>query len=314
MLVINAVNVNEALPLGIMHLQSAGIEIAPRGQRTIEYPTPVTTVYQRPLERVLFEPLRDANHIFHLMEALWILGGREDVQFPCLFNSKLAQYSDNGLTFHGAYGHRLRSCGKDQLKLAIDKLQRDPDTRQVVLQIWDYKKDLNVKSNDIPCNDLVICKIRDNKLNITVCNRSNDIILGAYNVNHVQFSYLQEYLALMIGCEVGTYRQVSDSFHAYLDNPQWEKLKYITPNDVYPYEYYPLIEEPKTFDIELKEFLNGQRSMFYDNRFFQDVAVPMYDAWFAHKDTRSGAEHADKVKDQAWRAATLQWLDRRNDR
>lgn len=314
MLVINARNVNEALPLGIMHLKAAGKEVAPRGLKTIEYPTPVCTVYKRPWERVLLEPLRDANHIFHLMESLWILGGRNDVSFPCMFNSKLAQYSDNSLTFHGAYGHRLRSCGKDQLKEVVKILQKDPDTRKAVLQIWDYKKDLGYGGNDLPCNDLIIFKIRDGRLNMTVCNRSNDIIWGCYGANAVQFSYIQEYVAAMVGCAIGEYRQVSDSFHAYLDNPQWEQLQNISPNDVYNHAYYPMIEEPTTFDIELKEFLEGQRSFFYDNRFFSDVAVPMYNTWFAHKETRDGAFVIDQILDTAWRQGVEQWLAKRGDK
>lgn len=314
MLVINARNVNEALPLGIMHLKSAGKEIAPRGLRTLEYPTPVCTVYKRPWERVLLEPLRDFNPFFALMEALWILAGKNDVAFPCMFNSKLAQFSDDGITFHGAYGHRLRSCGVDQLKKVVTVLQKDPDTRKAVLQIWDYKKDLGYGGKDLPCNDLIMFKIRDGKLNMTVCNRSNDIILGAYNVNQVQFSYIQEYVASMVGCAMGEYRQVSDSYHAYLDNPLWEKLQNIHPNDIYDHPRYEMIEEPKTFDIELKEFLEGQRSFFYDNRFFCDVAVPMYNAWFAHKDTRDGSEVIDQILDSAWRFSAEQWLAKRNDK
>lgn len=314
MLTIFARNVNEALPLGIMYLKANGKEISPRGQRTIEYPRPVCTVYDRPWERVLFEPLRDANPFFHFFEAMWILAGRNDVSFPCIFNRSLAKYSDDGITFHGAYGHRLRSCGKDQLKEVINKLQKDPDTRQAVAQIWDYKKDLNVKSNDIPCNDMIMFKIRNGKLNMTVCNRSNDIIWGCYGANAVQFSYIQEYVASMVGCRLGQYLQVSDSFHAYLDNPLWEKLQDISPCDVYDHPHYPMIAEPVTFDKELRDFVNGERRMFWDNPFFNEVAVPMWDAWMCHKETKDGYECAKHIEDSAWRTACLQWLERRGDK
>jgi hypothetical protein len=41
--------------------------------------TPVVTCYSAPTQRVLFSPMRDANPFFHLMEALWMLAGRDDV-------------------------------------------------------------------------------------------------------------------------------------------------------------------------------------------------------------------------------------------
>lgn len=317
MLTIIAESADDALAKGLHYLKAGGGEVSPRGQRTIEYPTPVATRYLHPLRRVMFEPLRDANPFFHLMESLWILACREDVRFPTLFNSRLAIYSDDGQKFHGAYGFRI----KDQIKKAVEKLTADPDTRQAVLQIWDHKLDLNIKSNDIPCNDMVFLKIRDGKLRITVANRSNDIIWGAYGANVVQFSMLQEYLAGMIGCGIGEYTQVSDSYHAYLDNPQWEKLKglpFETRYNLYEtgvVKPYPLVQNPTTFDKEVRAFCNGERYMFWDNSFFPEVAIPVFEAWFAHKDCNNGAPIIkEECKASDWRLACAHWLARRGDK
>src|SRR5258708_26353506 len=63
-----------------------------------EFPVPVTTVYENPLERVLFNRHRNPNHIFHLMEALWCLAGRSDVAWLERFNSRIREFvgeSDN---------------------------------------------------------------------------------------------------------------------------------------------------------------------------------------------------------------------------
>lgn len=298
-----------------------GKKTSPRGQDTLEIPEPVCTTYLKPLERVLFEPLRDANPFFHVMEALWILGGRNDVAFLHQFNKNLRIYSDNQVTFHGAYGHRLRSCGMDQLNAVVEKFKEDLDTRQAVLQIWDYREDLLSTTKDRPCNDMVFLKIRDNKLNITVANRSNDAIWGCYGANVVQFSYLQEYLAARIGCEMGVYNQVSDSFHVYTDNPQWAKLKNLLPrcHDHYSegtVKPYPLVSEPKTFDLELHEFLNQVPNNlgYWDNTFFPDVAIPMWNCWFAHKETKDGWKHLQDIKATDWRLACKEWLERRGDK
>ena len=319
MRVITQRNVNHCLPTAMKLLREEGVKISPRGQDTLEHPEPVCTTYLNPLERVIFEPLRDANPFFHFMESLWILGGRNDVSWLAPFNTNLKQYSDDGVIYHGAYGHRMRNCGVDQINAVVEKLKADPDTRQAVLQIWDFNKDLQTDSKDRPCNDMVFLKIREGKLNITVANRSNDVLWGAYGANVVQFSILQEYLATRIGCRVGVYNQVSDSFHVYTDNPLWEKLKDIPKRESCHYSsdlvrHYPLVENPETFDHELQLFLNCEDSCDgWDNPFFPEVAIPMYNCWFEHKKTKAGWKYLKDIKATDWQLAAQEWLERRGD-
>jgi hypothetical protein len=321
MLTIDKRNVNYALPTAMHYLTKWSIEVSPRGQKTLEFPEPVCTTYHRPKERVLFDPVRDANPFFHLMESLWILGGRRDVAWITQYNTNLKQYSDDGVTYHGAYGYRLRNCGIDQIDEVVKKFKQDPDTRQAVLQIWDFTKDLQTDSKDLPCNDMVFLKLRDGHLNMTVCNRSNDVIWGAYGANVVQFSMLLEYLAARIGCKMGVYNQVSDSFHVYTDNPQWEKLKDMDPvepkDDLYTngtVRPYPLVDEPSVFDKELQLFLEGiHQELGWDNEFFPQVAIPMAQAWRGHKETKTGHFYLGDIKATDWRYACKEWLRRRGD-
>ena len=106
---IHARNVNEALVLGIQALAESGKAYPSRNGDMIEYPGPVTTTYLRPTERVLFEPLRDANPFLHFFESLWMLAGRDDVAYLTQFVKRFKEFSDDGKTFNGAYGHRWRS-------------------------------------------------------------------------------------------------------------------------------------------------------------------------------------------------------------
>ena len=69
-------NVNEALPVALQMIQAYGQPAESRGMHTLRVPGPVYTIYERPEERVLFDAVRDANPFFHLIESLWILGGR----------------------------------------------------------------------------------------------------------------------------------------------------------------------------------------------------------------------------------------------
>lgn len=344
-----AKNVNEAIVKAMVMFERLRVElegtdscalgrrISPRGQETLEINGPVATTYLNPKERVLFDPDRDANPFFHLMESLWVLVGANDVEFLRFFNKRMEDFSDDGKVFHAPYGYRLRYTQSmfnmnraviDQLDTVTQMLQENGDTRRAVLQIWDAGLDLYARSKDVPCNDMVFTKIRDNKLNITVCNRSNDVIWGAYGVNVVQFSMLQEYLAGRIGVEVGIYTQVSDSFHIYTCNPTFEKLKdKRVPFDKYDeLEPFPLMtHDSKQWDKQLKLFIPEVRRAIKENRilrpidfvnqdpFFSDVALPVANAYISHKKGAKDAAlmWAGFIVAQDWQYACVQWLTRR---
>jgi hypothetical protein len=148
-----------------------------------------------------------------------MLQGRNDVLPLTKFAKKIADYSDDGITAHGAYGHRWRNrFGVDQLTKIAGTLKHNPDDRRCVLQMWDARLDLGGTGVDLPCNTIATFqRDREGHLDLTVFCRSNDIIWGCYGANAVHFSILQEYVARWIGCPVGVYRQISVNFHAYLN-------------------------------------------------------------------------------------------------
>ncbi len=160
------------------------------------------------------------NPAFAIAEALWMIWGRNDAALPVYFSERYRKFNGPGPIYEGAYGHRLRAAfGLDQLRRAADALIGAPDSRQVVLQIWDASDDLpnadgSARRKDIPCNLLSMLKLRDNRLHWTQIIRSNDLVLGVpYNI--VQFTTIQEILAGWIGADVGPYIQISDSLHMY---------------------------------------------------------------------------------------------------
>ena len=160
------------------------------------------------------------NPAFALAEVIWIMCGRQDSAFINYWNPKLHLFAGNAKKYHGAYGHRLRRhFGLDQLERACHALQNNPDTRQVVLQIWDPSIDLPSSNGtptnpDIPCNICSFAKVRDGKLEWTQVLRSNDLFLGVPH-NFVQFTSLQEIMAAWLGLDVGYYRHLSDCLHIY---------------------------------------------------------------------------------------------------
>ena len=183
-----------------------------------------------PLRRLVTAPGRNVNVPFALAEVLWILGGRNDVEMLQHYNSKIANYSDDGQTFNAAYGHRIRHhFGHDQLEDVARTLRDDPGSRQAVIATWSPRDDRGWTrhssldepayyephvAKDRACNVLSHFMIREGRLDLSQIVRSNDLMWGTpYNL--VQWTHVQEFLAAMVGVPVGRYVHFADSLHIY---------------------------------------------------------------------------------------------------
>lgn len=189
------------------------------------------TIIKNPYRRVVGGYNRNINPFFLLAEAMWIFTGRKDVKFLSMFNKNMEKFSDDGKVFHAPYGFRLRhwgvrsedkfceenlhaAQGYDQITDAIRIFDNNPNTRQVVLSIWNPDLDLGTKTKDIPCNDIIMMKIRNGKLITTIQNRSNDLHWGL-PTNIFQFSFITEIISACLGIELGTQTHNSQSLHIY---------------------------------------------------------------------------------------------------
>jgi hypothetical protein len=144
-MIVNRVrNVCQALPKTVEMLMGAKIEQSRNGDVLVA-PCPVTTVYERPRERVLFSAVRDANPWFHAVEALWMLAGREDAATLNRFVKSFAEkYAEPDGRVHDSYGQRWRSgFGFDQLEAVIERLTENPQDRQCVITMWDPGSDVD---------------------------------------------------------------------------------------------------------------------------------------------------------------------------
>ena len=223
-------NLNHLYIPTLRYILQDGKSVNPRGLKTKEV-YPAVTIIEKPRERFLSCYGRNINPFFLVAEALWILASKGDVKWISYYNSQLNKYNDGYHNFHGAYGMRVRRYGVykdnthitwrattevDQLREVINKLKKDKYTRQAVVCLWNPFFD-NQKSKDIPCNNLSMFKIRNNKLHLHQILRSNDVNLGLYPTNVFQFSMIQEYVASALGIEVGHLLFFSDSLHCYID-------------------------------------------------------------------------------------------------
>ena len=315
-------NINHTYAVEVNAIKEVGRTVDSRNGPTLEFPYPVQTTYKFPDERILFDKTRRVNPFFHLVEGLWIIAGSNSGKFIEEFNPRMLNYSDDGETLYGAYGYRLRKTqGLDQIEIAIAMLKADPDSRRVVLQMWDAGFDLGKEGKDFPCNTHIYLKIRDGALNMTVCCRSNDLLWGKLGANAVHFSMLQEYLAGRIGVELGVYTQFSDSLHVYTEEEIWNRVKDSTPlfvNDPYAsdiveerVEPYPMMKQPELFDQDLAVFMDnpftGDVSA-YKSDFFLDVVQPLAKTWELRHDREKALVLVEYISAEDLKLACRNWL------
>jgi len=213
-------------------LVATGEYYTPRAKKIQEL-RPVCFQFLNPLKRVTFLKGRRINPFFQLAEVLWIFSGRADVEWLSYYNKNMISFSDDGRYFNAPYGERLRrwnqSCLRnfifnpyDQLYDVYEKIVDDRDTRQAVALLWNplfdsysYVKD---GGKDLPCNIALTFKVRNEKLDLTVFNRSNDLHWGLFGANLPQFSSILELMASWLRLDVGVYTHITDSLHIYLED------------------------------------------------------------------------------------------------
>lgn len=334
---ITANNVRDALPKAVQYLFEKGESHTTRQGPALVAPEPVTIHYLKPKEHVLINPIRDANPFFHIMEAMWMLAGRDDGAFLDYYIKGFSKsYGDEHGRIMDAYGYRWRfGLDEDQLIHIVEQLKKDPHSRQVVLQMWGAGRDDLFEQQMKPCNLNATFRVRYDKLNMMVQNRSNDLIWGACGANAVHFSILLEYIAGMAGYEMGEYWQVSNNLHFYLNHIQMLYERTGLAGDVDPLLHnhlespepygktFELIKDPSTFDDELKEAMmlidnlhGGSEFIPYGmtNPFISDVVLLMALAHYYHKKGRKdlAIDTIDHVSAMDWHMAGRQWLERRN--
>jgi thymidylate synthase len=215
---------NDATTIWLQTLESIlsrGSEVAPRGKLTKELPQHTLIVDMR--RPVVVSPARKLSYQFMAAEAYWILSGDDTVAGIAPYNKHIAQFSDDGARFFGAYGPKI----KDQLDSVVSKLLIDRDSRQAGLTIW---RENPPATKDVPCTVAIFASIRDTALNLHVFMRSSDAWLGVpydiFNFSmlaHLVCSKLNAQLPIGELCLPGQLYLTAASSHLY--EPNWVDAK-----------------------------------------------------------------------------------------
>ena len=109
------------------------------------------------------------------------------------------------------YGWQWKRDG--QLDEVICMLKETPKTRQAAISIYDAKE-MHMYNSDTPCTYAVQFTVLNNKLNMCVTMRSNDLWFGFCNDQYC-FSRLQSLVAEKTGYKIGTYYHFAHNLHLY---------------------------------------------------------------------------------------------------
>ena len=248
--------VNDALPDLARHVLN-GEELGSRkGERVLERLHQQITLAE-PWDRYPRLGLRRASLPAQIAETMWILAGRNDVEWLSYYLPRAAEFSDDGETWRGGYGPRIRRYGDpmlperlhlDQLAAVVRELRESPTSRRAVIGIWDASMDARRENEgpwkDVPCNDIISFQSRLGELHAHVFVRSNDLMWGWSGINAFEWSVLQEVIAGILGIEVGTLTFSISSLHAY--DRHWEKLRKIGAAYPAPEEHFDPLD---AFDV-----------------------------------------------------------------
>lgn len=203
-------NINQTWLNLVNRLLTCGAEVKPREIMTRELCAFQTTIDMN--QPVMSVKERKMGYRFMCAEAWWILSGDNRVSTISPYSKHIKNFSDNGITFAGAYGPRV----VDQLAYIVDSLAKDEVSRQSVLTIW---RPNPRDSKDIPCTVSIQWMIRDGKLHCFDYMRSSDAWLGwIYDV--FNFSCVSMYIVLAlrergIHVELGGLTLTATSQHLY---------------------------------------------------------------------------------------------------
>jgi len=100
-----------------------------------------------------------------------------------------------------------------QLENVVEMLIKNPSTRRACISIYDGKE-ISDYASDTPCTYAVQFTILDNRLNMCVTMRSNDLWFGFCNDQYC-FSKLQQLVSERLKLKTGTYYHFVHNLHLY---------------------------------------------------------------------------------------------------
>ena len=241
----------------------------------------------KPLDRVHVIPNRRNNIFMTIAQSLWVLAGRNDVDFLVRYLPRAIEFSDDGKIWMGGYGSRIRNWRNsvDQVGEVYRKLKQENISRQAVISIFDPEIDFQI-SKDVPCTNWLDFICRNSNLDLNVALRSNDLFWGFSGINAFEWSLLQEMMAYWIGVSVGSLHFFVGSMHYY--ERHFDAVLNIVRNNNFKTVYDYGFESPRfctsfdSFDTELQKLFEVEGLMRLGKWDYKDKYEIIKDPFLRH--------------------------------
>tara|TARA_Y100000592_G_scaffold95593_1_gene162446 strand:+ start:393 stop:1034 length:642 start_codon:yes stop_codon:yes gene_type:complete len=172
---------------------------------------------EKPLDNVITNEDRNWKLDYAEAEWQWYLSGDNSIRKLGAIYGKIppiwVRMANNKGEVNSNYGWQWQR--ENQLEYVIKKLRKHKETRHAAISIYDCKEHDKYKK-DTPCTYAVQFTIVDDKLNMSVYMRSNDLWYGFCNDQYC-FSMLQKLVAERLKIPVGWYYHHAHNMHIYND-------------------------------------------------------------------------------------------------
>jgi thymidylate synthase len=190
-------------------------------------------------------------------ELIWFLRGDTNVKYLQKNGVSIwDEWANENGELGPVYGKQWRSWGKrdggtiDQIKWVIEEIQRNPDSRRLVVSAWNVE-DLPAMAL-APCHCLFQFYVADGKLSCQLYQRSADAFLGV-PFNIASYALLTHLIAQVCHLEVGEFVHTFGDVHIYRNHfeqvnellsrtvrplptlrikSEYRKLDWITPDNI----------------------------------------------------------------------------------
>ena len=164
-----------------------------------------------PLDNKINTDFRKWSNKYAKREWDWYLSGNPNAKEISTHAPIWKRMMDEDGNVRSNYGWQWQR--NKQLDKVVSILKNNSNTRHAAISIYDGKE-INTYSKDTPCTYAVQFTVYQNRLNMAVLMRSNDLWYGFCNDQYC-FSKLQELVALRLGIDVGEYYHFAHNLHIY---------------------------------------------------------------------------------------------------